>query len=253
MCSDLYHLRLVPFFGPNRPADAEWGATCKSNRVTVIIPNYNHARFLPDRLDSVLSQTYQNLQVILMDDCSTDDSRRILDRYARQDTRIQLVYNEQNSGSTFKQWNKGISLASGEYVWIAESDDVAEQTFLERLVDCLVDHPDAGLAYCQSCYIDQWGRRVGSAFCPEDGLGTQDFYLPGSILAKNYMPVTNIIPNASAVLMRRSELAQVTSAPENMKLTGDWVFWTRYHASHERVLCCGNVKLFSHSLPIRSY
>ena len=56
--------------------------------VTVIIPNYNHARFLPDRLDSVLNQTYQNLQVILMDDCSTDDSRIILDRYARQDTRI---------------------------------------------------------------------------------------------------------------------------------------------------------------------
>ena len=70
------------------------------------------------------------------------------------------MYNEQNSGSTFKQWNKGISLASGEYVWIAESDDVAELTFLERMVDCLVDHPDAGLAYCQSCHIDQEGRRA---------------------------------------------------------------------------------------------
>jgi glycosyltransferase involved in cell wall biosynthesis len=196
--------------------------------VTVIIPNYNHARFLPERLDSVLSQTYQNLQVILMDDCSTDDSRRILDRYAQQDTRIQLVYNEQNSGSTFKQWNKGISLASGEYVWIAESDDVAELTFVERLVDCLVDHPDAGLAYCQSRRIDEEGRRAGIAFVSEDGLGTQDFYLPGDILAKNYMPITTIIPNASAALMRRSVLAQVGPAPENMRLAGDWVFWIRY-------------------------
>ena len=91
--------------------------------------------------------------------------------------RIQLVYNEQNSGSTFKQWNKGISLASGEYVWIAESDDVAEPTFLEKLVDCLVDHPDAGLAYCQSSTSM---KRVagGAAFVSEDGLGTQDFYLP---------------------------------------------------------------------------
>ena len=73
-----------------------------------------------------------------MDDCSTDDSRRIMDHYAQQDTRVQLVYNKQNSGSTFKQWNKGICLASGEYVWIAESDDIAELTFLEKLVAALM-------------------------------------------------------------------------------------------------------------------
>ena len=199
-----------------------------------------------------LNQTYQNLQIILMDDCSTDDSRRILDRYARQDTRIQLVYNEQNSGSTFKQWNKGISLASGEYVWIAESDDVAEQTFLERMVDCLVDHPDAGLAYCQSYYIDQRVAGRGKAFVSEDGLGTQDFYLPGYILAKNYMPVTNIIPNASAVLMRRSELAQVALAPEDMRANWRLGILDPVYASHERMLCCGTVKLFrTHSQSVR--
>ena len=218
--------------------------------VTVIIPNYNHARFLPDRLDSVLSQSYQNLQVILMDDCSTDESRVILERYARRDTRIELVYNEQNSGSTFKQWNKGISLASGEYVWIAESDDVAELTFLEKLVNCLDDHPDAGLAYCQSCRIDEDGRRAGIAFVSEDELALDDFYLSGSKLAKNYMAITNIIPNASAALMRkRVSTGRAASAKHEVSWGLDVL--DPVYASHERMLCCRNVERFSHSLGIR--
>jgi glycosyltransferase involved in cell wall biosynthesis len=103
-------------------------------KVSVIIPNYNHADYLPARIDSVLQQTHQNLEVILMDDCSSDNSREIITRYAAQDARIRVVLNEQNSGSTFKQWNKGIALARGEYIWIAESDDVADSTFLEKFM-----------------------------------------------------------------------------------------------------------------------
>ena len=221
--------------------------------VTVVVPNYNHARFLPERLDSVLKQTYEKLRVILMDDCSTDDSRRIMDRYAQQDTRIQLVYNEQNSGSTFKQWNTGISLASGEYIWIAESDDAAEPTFLEKLVSCLDSNPDAGLAYCQSSIIDEEGRPGGPAFISEDGLGTQDFCLPGNFLVKNYMPINNIIPNASAALMRRTVLAEVGAAPEDMRLAGDWMFWVRYMLRTNVCYVAEPLNLFrSHSQTVRS-
>jgi len=87
--------------------------------VTVIVPNYNHARFLRQRLDSILTQTYQDFELILLDDCSTDDSRTILKEYAA-DPRVRLELNEANSGSPFKQWNKGVQLAQGKYVWIAE-------------------------------------------------------------------------------------------------------------------------------------
>src|SRR5437868_456309 len=90
--------------------------------VSVVVPNYNHARFLRKRIDSVLGQTYQDFELILMDDCSTDESRSIIEEYARE-ARIRIELNEENSGSTFKQWNKGVRLARGEYVWIAESDD----------------------------------------------------------------------------------------------------------------------------------
>src|ERR1700738_1634065 len=107
-------------------------------RVSVIVPNYNHARFLRRRMESVLRQTYRDFEVILLDDCSTDESRSILSEYAG-DPRVRLEFNEKNSGSPFKQWNKGVALASGEYGWIAESDDYADERLLERLV-AVLDH-----------------------------------------------------------------------------------------------------------------
>src|SRR5690348_11158747 len=118
-------------------------------KVSVIVPNYNHARFLRKRIESILAQTVQDCELILLDDCSTDDSRLILNQYAG-DPRIRIEFNEMNSGSPFKQWNKGVRLAQSEYVWIAESDDFADVSFLEKLCGALDGEPDAGFAYCRS-------------------------------------------------------------------------------------------------------
>jgi cellulose synthase/poly-beta-1,6-N-acetylglucosamine synthase-like glycosyltransferase len=79
----------------------------KMPTVSVIVPNYNHARFLARRIDSILKQSFQDFELILLDDCSTDDSRSILSLYAR-DPRVRIEFNEANSGGTFKQWNKGV-------------------------------------------------------------------------------------------------------------------------------------------------
>ena len=99
--------------------------------VSVILPNYNHARYLPKRIESILNQGYAAIEVLIMDDCSGDNSREVIHEYAARDARIQTLFNEHNSGSTFKQWEKGLVWAKGKYVWIAESDDFAETTFLE--------------------------------------------------------------------------------------------------------------------------
>jgi hypothetical protein len=195
--------------------------------ITIIVPNYNHARYLPQRLDSLLQQTYQNFELLLLDDCSTDDSRTVLSAYAQHDARIRLEFNVKNSGSTFRQWNKGLALARGTYVWIAESDDVAELTLLARLVACLEAQPSAVMAYCQSRFIDANGRPQGLALEMEDGLGLHDYCRPGPELVRRYMPLTNIVANASAVLGRRSALTAIGPAPEDMRLAGDWLYWTR--------------------------
>ena len=105
--------------------------------VSVIVPNYNHAPFLRRRLDSIFNQTYQDFEVIILDDCSSDNSKEIIEQYRNRPQITHIVYNEVNSGSPFKQWAKGFDLAKGEYIWIAESDDWAELNFLEETVQIM--------------------------------------------------------------------------------------------------------------------
>src|SRR6516162_5433847 len=115
-------------------------------RVSVIVPNYNHAKYLRRRVDSILAQTYQDFELILLDDCSTDESREILASYANN-PRVRTEFNVRNSGSTFKQWNKGVRATHGKYVWIAESDDYADERLLETLVARLEAEPNVALCY----------------------------------------------------------------------------------------------------------
>src|SRR5438128_6391640 len=98
-------------------------------RVTVIIPNFNHAPYLERRISSVLNQTYQDFEIIYIDDASTDESALVFAKFS-SDRRIKAIINETNGGIPFKQWNKGVRLAQGEYIWIAESDDYADRNFL---------------------------------------------------------------------------------------------------------------------------
>src|ERR1700749_2948806 len=122
--------------------------------VSVIIPNYNHAQYLKQRIESVLGQTYTDFELIILDDCSTDNSREIIEAYRDHDKVSHLVFNKTNSGSTFNQWQKGIELAKGKYIWIAESDDWCEPTLLVTLVTALEDNESCVLAYVQSYVVN---------------------------------------------------------------------------------------------------
>jgi glycosyltransferase involved in cell wall biosynthesis len=104
-------------------------------RVSIIVPNYNHASYLEERLDSIFNQTFQDFEVILLDDASKDDSVTILKKYANDKRVSHFIINKKNSGSPFKQWDKGLKLAKGEYIWIAESDDSCELNFLESQLE----------------------------------------------------------------------------------------------------------------------
>ena len=75
--------------------------------VSVIIPNYNHAKYLEERIDSVLNQSYKDFEVIVLDDYSTDNSKEVINKYAGHPKVSHIILNEENSGSTFKQWHKG--------------------------------------------------------------------------------------------------------------------------------------------------
>lgn len=200
-------------------------------RISVIVPNYNHSRFIEQRIESVLNQTYSDFDLLILDDMSSDNSREIIEQY-RQNPRVRIEYNTANSGSTYRQWQKGIALTSSEYIWIAESDDYADKNLLNCLVERLDAHPGAGLAVCDSIIVDEannelgiHGRdlRIGSGFgsysLPVIGA---DFVEHGRDYCRNYMVPWNTIPNASGVLFRRSALAAIGGPVTEMRICGDW-------------------------------
>lgn len=203
--------------------------------VSVIIPNYNHAKYLDRRIRSVLDQSYQDFEVIILDDASTDNSQDILKSYVGT-PKVRLLFNEQNSGSVFCQWNRGVREARGEYVWIAESDDYADSRFLERLVGVMNARQNVGLAYCDSNVVDesgqflkhssQWSESVFNKGCGAERW-RRDFMSSGAAECAQFLAVYNTISNASAVIFRKSVYEQAGYAREDMKYAGDWMQWAR--------------------------
>lgn len=201
-------------------------------KVSVIIPNYNHARYLAQRIQSVLNQTFTDFEVLVLDDCSTDQSMAVITDFASRDSRIKIVENSENSGSTFAQWNKGVSLANGEYIWIAESDDYCEPVLLEKLVHILDDHPNVGIAFAQSTIVDENGNTVNSfnenyKFIYKSDRWKHDFLVNGKTEVADYLIFSNTIPNASGALMRKSVYQKAGGAETGWRLNGDWFFYVK--------------------------
>ena len=224
--------------------------------VTVVIPNFNHARFLERRIQSVLAQSFQDYTIVLLDDASTDGSLDVINRY-KEDPRFLTVINERNSGSPFRQWNHGVSLASTPYIWIAETDDVAEPELLATLVQKLETHPDAVLAYCQSSRLDENDRNLGSCGDWTDDLNPSrwktDFVNSGNEECIRYLRRKNTIPNASAVVFRREAFLASGSAPGEMRLCGDWLTWVRLLQQGDVIFSAQHLNHFrTHAKTVRS-
>lgn len=197
--------------------------------VSVIVPNYNHEKYLKERLDSIYNQTYTNIEVILLDDCSTDNSRDILMDYARkhkQNTRT--CFNECNVGKVNLQWNKGLSLAKGEYIWIAESDDWCEPDFLEKLVPEL-NRQSVMIAFARSVFMKNnekcWSTEEYLYDTPIDW--TNSFIMSGSEAVNKGFYKKNFIPNVSSAIFRNIGKIpdEVMDIWKDIKLCGDWLFY----------------------------
>lgn len=187
-------------------------------KVSVIVPNYNHAPFLKQRLDSIFNQTFQDFEVIILDDCSTDNSKDIIEQYRYNSKASHIVYNETNSGSPFKQWAKGFELAQGEYIWIAESDDWAEPNFLKTSVNNIEQNSSASLVFCDSIFEYQDHTDLNPAFHENKSILGKDFI-------KSYLFLTNCIYNASCVLFRKDSLLFHNKEFATYQALGDWLFW----------------------------
>lgn len=189
--------------------------------VSVIVPNYNHAPFLKQRIDSILGQTYQDFELILLDDNSSDGSRDVMESYRSNPHVSHIVYGESNSGSAFRQWDKGIALAKGEWIWVAESDDYAEPIFLERMMNEVAKVPNCVLAYAATWWVDKEGNKLWET--PDSG---QVNIYPGKDFIKQKLAVCNSIANVSECIFRRNKFRPSESYRyEQMRLCGDWFFY----------------------------
>ncbi|MDB5294855.1 MAG: hypothetical protein JWO31_838 [Phycisphaerales bacterium] len=224
-------------------------------RVTVVVPNYNHARYLPRRVESVLAQTFADFELLLLDDASTDDSRSVLERYAAADPRARCLFNDRNGGGPFPQWNRGVAAARGEFVWLAESDDFADPTLLDRLVGALRRHPRCGVAFCQSWEVGPDGSdddrpvrsyKFQTAGLPDAGRWAADFVMPGPAACRTYLATRNVIPNASAAVFRRDVYRAVGGADPAFRVTGDWKLWADMMAVSDLAFVATPLNYFRH-------
>lgn len=201
--------------------------------VSIIIPNFNHENFLVQRLESVFNQTFQDFEVILLDDKSTDDSIVILEQYAHHPKVSHFIVNKENSGSPFKQWKKGIQLAKGKYIWIAESDDYCELTFLTKLIEQIEVDALVGIAYCQTNDVDENGVRINHRINYTDrfqpNIWEMNFVKNGREFVESYLSFFNVIPNASAVIFKKELVKDsiFSTSLMQMKMCGDWYFWAQ--------------------------
>ena len=187
-------------------------------KISVILPNYNHAAFLRERIESILAQTRKPDEIIFLDDASTDTSLQIAKEF---DCFSKVIVNKENSGSPFKQWLKGIDSASGDYVWIAESDDACDPRMLERLAG--EAERGAVLAFCRSVETGPEGESLGIQRY-QAGF-REDFTMDGPAFVRKYLSRRNVVANASAALFRRDAALRVDPAFTGFHGAGDILFW----------------------------
>jgi len=201
-------------------------------RVSVIVPNYNYARHLRDRIGSIVRQTMPFLELIILDDASDDDSIEVIEKLVVEyGIQARLVRNRAHSGGVSRQWAKGVELARGDLVWIAEADDLCEPGFLERMTSVMPDR-SVVMAYCQSRQIDEAGNVLADTYLKytddvSRGHWLQAYREKGSDEIRKYLAVKNTIPNVSAALFRRDALwdalGRELDTMTGFRIAGDWI------------------------------
>ena len=189
-------------------------------KVTVLVAVYNASAFLSDCLDSLLNQTLRDIQVICIDDCSTDRSLEILQDYAQRDNRIEVIRLNENHGQAYAR-NEGLKMAKGQYVCFLDADDWWEPSFLQQINRLIHACPNAGI-YCTGYYLVKNGKQ---SIAP---IGVEKDFESGYIdYCRTYcrtlcMPVTS-----SSTAVRRGCFDAVGGFDEKLSFGEDFHLWIR--------------------------
>lgn len=222
--------------------------------VSIVVASYNHAEYLVQRMDSLINQTYQNIEILVIEDCSPDNSLEVLRKYESH-PKVKLIVREKNGGWVAVS-NQGIDLAAGEFVIFANCDDDCEPDMIERLVNAMSANPTAGIAFCRSLMVDEHDRILGDDFtvreasfrarCQNDTLLTRDEM-------SRFLLHSCVIPNLSAALFRKECFAAAGNLSADYRVCSDWDLFFRVVARYDVAYIAAPLNKFrQHDTTIRS-
>ena len=214
---------------------AKYQASLKDEeiKVSVAVPNYNYARFMYQRIYSILSQNYKIYELIILDDKSSDDSKKVMDEIEskiKKYVNVRTIYNKENSGSAFKQWRKGFEEAKGDYVWIAEADDYCESNLLKNLIKPIKKDKNIRISYADTAFTDGDGNIIINTIKPEidilkTGHWDKSYVNDGLDEITNYSYLNNTIANVSSCIIKKDDYSKIFEEAGKYKQAGDWIFY----------------------------
>jgi glycosyltransferase involved in cell wall biosynthesis len=195
--------------------------TKRTPGVSVLMPSYNCARYLPLAIGGVLSQSYSDLELIIIDDCSTDGSREVAAEWSRSDDRVVTVFHDKNRGLSAAR-NTALASSSGTVIALCDADDIWSPEKLGTQVEQLRKHPEVGVIHSDSLIIDADGTPTGQRF--SSLLHGRHQKCSGELY--NELCLRNFICN-STVVLRRECLEYAEGFDERLRSLEDWVCWAR--------------------------
>ena len=153
---------------------AEDGESTGDPLVSIIVPCYNREGFLRATVETCLRQTYRNIEVVIADDCSQDESVKLAEQLVAEDSRVRLIKREKNGGVA-QAFNTGFNNARGEFMTRLAADDLFEENAVELMLRFLQKHPEAGLTYCDCKIVNLDNEVVGTKITTEVAPGTRNF------------------------------------------------------------------------------
>lgn len=190
------------------------------------MPCYNLAHLLPDCINSILGQSYDDFEIIIMDDCSPDKTKEVALSFL--DERVKYVRNEENL-KHLANYNKGIRFASGEYVWLISADDLLRKPYiLERYVNFMELHPEVGFVFCPA-YGFEDGKET--EFLKYSFHGRQDVIFSGKKFLNNLLEANGVV--AASAMARKKCYEMAGYFPLDMPYAGDWYLWCAFSLDYD--------------------
>lgn len=190
--------------------------------LSILISSYNYAHFLPECIESVLSQSYADFELIIVDDASTDNSWSIIQLYAKKDSRIRILKHEFNKG-LHQVINTGLALSKATYFQVQSADDIFLPGFLEKTLRFLTRHPEIGLCCSDAgCFYEKESAHIQSVKLLKKF--TLPTVFPPSMITRFFRNSNFWLPGTNCIVKRASILKHGPFDPELYSLQ-DWFLY----------------------------